>query len=96
VLVNTNRPTPAATDSSSRFSVPATFVSTNSILPWEPTWGLCSVAAWRIASAPSTQRRTSARSAIEPTTSVWGEGSTSTPSTSTPSARSTRTSASPR
>ena len=58
VLVNTKRPTPAATASSSRFSVPVTLVSTKSARPWEPTWGLWSVAACRTASTPCTQSRT--------------------------------------
>ncbi len=82
VLVNTNRPTPAATASSSRFSVPVTFVSTNSCRVWEPTCGLCSVAACTTASAPRTASRTSARSATEPTIAVCGDASTSSPATS--------------
>src|SRR3954463_2958417 len=93
VLVNTNRPTPAATASSSRFSVPVTLVSTNSARPCEPTWGLCSVAVWRIASMPATARRTTSRSAIEPTICVYGDASTSSPTRSPPSVR---ISASPR
>src|SRR5918992_3125015 len=96
VLVKTNRPTPAATASSSRLSVPVTFVSTNSCRRCVPTCGLCSVAACRTASAPSTARRTQSRSAIEPTTLVYGDSSASSPTTSSPSAPRTRTSASPR
>ena len=68
VLVNTNRLTPAATASSSRFSVPAMFVSTNCARSWEATWGLWSVAEWTTASTPATALRTHARSAIDPTT----------------------------
>ena len=70
VLVKTKREAPAATASSSRFSVPVMFVSTNARRSWEPTWGLCSVAAWRTASVPSIAARTTARSAIEPTRCV--------------------------
>ena len=66
VLVNTKRPTPAATASSSRVSVPVTFVSTKAWRECEPTCGLCSVAACTTASAPASERRTSARSATEP------------------------------
>ena len=44
VLVWTNAPTPAATASSSRTSVPVTLVSTNSCRAWDITCGLCSVA----------------------------------------------------
>src|SRR5215211_5735102 len=96
VLVNTNRPTPAATASSRRRSVPDTFVSTNAPRPWVPTWGLCSVAACSTASAPATHARTQPRSATDPTTSVNGESSTSSPTTSCPAAPRTRASASPR
>jgi hypothetical protein len=70
VLVKMNRVTFAVTDSSRRFNVPVMLVSTNSWRVCEPTWGLCSVAVWRTASMPSRVRRTSARSAIEPTMSV--------------------------
>ena len=55
VLVKTNRDAPAATASSSRFSVPVTLVSTNAWRSCEPTCGLCSVAAWSTASAPRTR-----------------------------------------
>jgi hypothetical protein len=68
VLVNTKRSTPAATAASSSVSVPITFVSMKSRRRCEPMCGLCSVAACTIASTPSTQRRTSAASATEPTT----------------------------
>ena len=51
---------------------------------------------WSTAPAPARPRRTSARSPTEPTRSVVGDGRTSRPTTSTPSARRTRTSASPR
>ena len=96
VLVNTNRLCRAATASSSRFSVPVMFVSTNWWRSCEATCGLCSVAAWSTASLPATACSTSARSAIEPTMSVYGDGRMSSPTTSAPSARRTRTSASPR
>src|SRR5215217_7295477 len=96
VLVNTKRPTPPATASSSRLSVPVMLVSTNAGRSCEPTWGLWRVAAWRIASTPRTHSRTTARSAIEPTTLVNGDGNTSSPATSWPSPARTRTSASPR
>src|SRR3954470_23698773 len=74
-LVNTNRPTPAPTASSSRLSVPVTFVSTNSPRACEATRGLWSVAAWTTASTPCTQRRTTSRSTTDPTTVVHGDGS---------------------
>src|SRR5579863_10486576 len=74
VLVNTKLPTPAATASSSSVSVPVTLVSTNACLPWEPTCGLCSVAACSTALAPATHARATAGSAIDPTTVVAGDG----------------------
>ena len=82
VLVKTKRPTPAATDSSSRFSVPVRLVSTKSCRVWEPTCGLCSVAACRTASTPCSASRTSARSATEPTSVVCADGRTSIDTTS--------------
>src|SRR5580692_2768551 len=96
VLVNTKLPTPAATASSSSVSVPLTVVSTNACLPCEPTWGLCSVAVCRTASTPARLWRTTARSVTDPTTVVCGDGRTSSPVTSCPPSRSTRTRASPR
>src|SRR3954454_2467287 len=82
--VKTNRLTPAATASSSRLSVPVTFVATKSRRGWESTWGLWSVAAWMTASTPSIDRCTSARSATDPTTVVQRDGSTSRPTSSMP------------
>src|SRR5580693_1237817 len=96
VLVNTKLLTPAATASSSTVSVPLTVVSTNACLPCEPTCGLCSVAVCRTASTPARQSRTTARSATDPITVVCGDGRTSSPVTSCPPSRSTRTRASPR
>ena len=58
--------------------------------------GLCSVAACRTAPTPSRQRRTTPRSVTGPVTVVNGELSRSSPTTSRPCARRTRTSASPR
>jgi hypothetical protein len=84
VLVNTKQPTPAATASSSRVSVPVTLMSTKACRPCEPTWGLWSVATCRMPSTPSTQRRTEPRSVIDPTTVVNGDSSTSSPTTSNP------------
>src|ERR687895_732246 len=96
VLVKTKLLTPAATDSSSRLSVPVMLVSTKSCRVCDPTCGLWSVAAWMTASTPVMLRRTKPLSAIEPTALVCGDSSTSSPTTSMPSAPSTRTSASPR
>src|SRR3954449_6290449 len=96
VLVNTNRPTPAATASSSRVSVPVMFVSTNAPRPRVPTCGLCSVAACRTASAPRTHARTHSPSVTDPTTSVNGDASRPRPTISCPSAPRTPASASPR
>src|SRR5690242_4967756 len=96
VLVNTNLPTPAATASWSRVSVPVMFVSTKSWRLCEPTCGLCNVAGCSTAPTPARQPRTVSRSAMEPTVVVNGEGSRSRPTTSRPAARSTRISASPR
>src|SRR5689334_13786973 len=96
VLVNTKLPTPAATASWSSVSVPVMLVSTKSWRVCEPTCGLCSVAGWSTAPTPARQPRTVARSAMEPTVVVNGEAIRSSPTTSRPVARSTRTSASPR
>jgi hypothetical protein len=63
-------------------SVPVMFVSTNFWRLWVATWGLCSVAACRMTSTPATHPRTQSRSAIEPTTLVNGDASTSRPRTS--------------
>jgi hypothetical protein len=82
VLVNTKLSTPAATDSSSRLSVPVTFVSTNACRSCEPTCGLCRVAGCSTARTPDRHARTTSRSAIDPTTEVNGESSRSTPTTS--------------
>ena len=51
VLVMTKLSTPAREASSSRMSVPSTFVSTNSSRPCVATCGLCRVAAWRTAAS---------------------------------------------
>lgn len=67
------------------------FVSTKACRSCEPTWGLCSVAACRTPPTPVRHSPTRARSLIDPTTVVNGESSTSTPTTSRPSARRTRT-----
>ena len=96
VLVNTNALTPAATDSSNSVSVPVMFVWTKSSRRCDATCGLCSVAVCRTASTPSRQRFTQPRSATDPSTVVNGDARTSRPRTSTPSAASTRISASPR
>src|SRR6266702_3886608 len=96
VLVNTKLPTPAAAASSSRASVPVMLVPTKSCRRCEPTCGLCRVAGCSTVPTPSRQRRTVARSAMDPVVVVNGEGSRSRPATSRPLARSTRTSASPR
>ena len=72
------RPTPAATASSSRFSVPVTFVSTNS---WRRVRADVRLVQRRgvqdRVDARRTQRRTTSRSAIEPTTVVYGDARTS-------------------
>src|SRR5690625_2655782 len=96
VLVNTKAPTPALTASSSSTKVPVTLVSTKACRSWDPTCGLCSVAAWRTPSTPVSAAPTTSRSPTDPRTVVNGESRTSRPTTSAPRARSTRTSASPR
>src|SRR4051795_4471711 len=96
VLVKTKRGTPAATASSSSTSVPSMLVCTKSSRRWDPTCGLCSVAAWSTASTPSMQRRTQPRSATEPTTVVYGDARTSSPMACTPSSPRLRIRASPR
>src|SRR3954449_1542339 len=96
VLVWTNVPTPAATASSSRTSVPVTFVSTNACRGWDIRCGLCSVAVCRTASAPAIADRTAGRSTTDATTSVCTESRRSRPTTSWPAFRRVRTSASPR
>src|SRR4051812_28067805 len=93
VLVKINRSTPAATDSSSRFSVAVTLASMKAWRVWEPTCGLCNVAVCTTAPTPSTARRATARSARSPTTRVYGPGSRSTPTACSPR---TRISPSPR
>src|SRR5215472_17522814 len=96
VLVNTKLSAPAATASSSRVSVPVMLASTNAWRSCDPTCGLCRVAGCSTEPTPARQRRTVPRSAIDPTTSVYGEASRSTPTVSRPASRRTRTSASPR
>ena len=76
--------------------MPRTFVSTNASRAWVATCGLCSVAAWKTVSAPWMQRATQARSAIDPTSSVNGPATMSSPTASRPASRSVRISASPR
>jgi hypothetical protein len=67
VLVKMKQPTPAATASSSRISVPVMLVSTKAWAVWVATCGLCRVAVWMIAVAPCMQSRTKSRSQIDPT-----------------------------
>ena len=54
--------------------MPVTLASTNACRACVATCGLCSVAAWSTTSTPSHARSTTARSAIDPTTSVNGDG----------------------
>src|SRR5260221_624928 len=90
VLVKTKVWIPEATASSRRVSVPVTFVSTKSRLPWVATWGLCNVAAWTIARTPLMHPMTKSRSQIDPTASVNGDGRISMPRAGRPAARRVR------
>ena len=72
------------------------FVSTNAWRSCEPMCGLCSVAVCSTASTPARHSRTSSRSAIEPIAAVNGDARRSSPATSRPASRRTRTIASPR
>src|SRR4030095_2530434 len=96
LLVKTNARTPAAAASSSSVSVPVTLVSTNACLLCVAMCGLCSVAVWITASTPLMHRLTNARSATDPTAVVNADDLRSMPIGSSPAARSTRISASPR
>lgn len=96
VLVKMNASTPAATDSSSKFSVPVTLVSIKSCAECVTTCGLCSVAGRKTSCTPRMQRRINALSAIEPVWVVNGDSRMSRPTTSRSSLRNIRTSASPR